>query len=49
LSVTEAAFKYQYETVEAFSKAFKRMYDIPPSKLTKTDSHYRRFAPIKIN
>ena len=49
LSVTETAFKYQYETVEAFSKAFKRAYSVSPSKFTKTNSRYRKFAPIKIN
>lgn len=47
LSVTETAFKYHYETVEAFSKAFKREYGVSPSKFTK--SNYRKFAPIAIN
>ena len=49
LSVTETAFKYHYETVEAFSKAFKREYDVSPSKFTKAHLHYRKFAPIKID
>jgi len=49
LSVTETAFKYHYETVEAFSKAFKREYDVSPSKFTKTHLCYRKFAPIKID
>ena len=49
LSVTETAFKYQYETVEAFSKAFKRTYDISPSKFTKNNSCYQNFAPINIH
>lgn len=48
LSVTEISFKYGYETVEAFSKAFKRLYGVSPSKLTKSNSRYFRFAPIKI-
>jgi len=48
LSVTETAFKYQYETVEAFSKAFKKIYDVSPSKFTKIDSNYHKFAPINI-
>jgi len=48
LSVTDTAFKYQYETVEAFSKAFKRAYDVSPSKFTKTNSNYHKFAPINI-
>ena len=49
LSVTETAFKYQYETVEAFSKAFKRAYDISPSKFTKNNQNYHKFAPINIH
>ena len=46
LSVTEAAFKYGYETSEAFSKAFKRLFNCSPSNLNQNS---RRFAPIKIN
>jgi len=49
LSVTETAFKYHYETVEAFSKAFKREYGVSPSKFTKDHLCYRKFAPIKID
>lgn len=48
-SVTDVAFKYSYETVESFSKAFKRTYDVSPSKFSKTNSRYRKFAPININ
>ena len=46
ISVTETSFKYGYETTEAFSKAFKRLFGCPPSKINTT---IRRFTPIKIN
>jgi AraC-like DNA-binding protein len=48
-SVTEMAFECGYETVEAFSKAFKRLFGCPPSRLSKTDSGYHRFSPISID
>ena len=34
-SATDMAFECGYETVEAFSKAFKRLFGCPPSKLSK--------------
>ena len=46
VSVIDTAFKYGYETPEAFSKAFKRLFDCPPSKIS---GNTRRFNPIKIN
>lgn len=49
LSVTEAALKYGYETPEAFSKAFKRLYGCSPSRLGEMPSPYPRFEPISIN
>ena len=48
-SVTEMAFECEYETVEAFSKAFKRLFGCPPSKMSKSDSGYHRFSPISID
>lgn len=48
-SVTEMAFECGYETVEAFSKAFKRLFGCPPSKLLKSNSGYQRFSPISID
>lgn len=45
-SVTEMAFECGYETVEAFSKAFKRLFGCPPSKISESTS---RFSPISIN
>ncbi|HWT77113.1 MAG TPA: AraC family transcriptional regulator [Mobilitalea sp.] len=48
LTVTEIAFKYGYETVEAFSKAFKRLFSCSPSQY-KASSNYHKFHPIKID
>ena len=48
-TVTEIAFDYGYETVEAFSKAFKRLYGCSPSKYSKSSSGYQKFAPISID
>lgn len=46
-SVTDVAFIYGYETVEAFSKAFKRFHGFNPSKI-KTNNIIR-FEPLTIN
>ncbi len=48
-SVTDVAFKCGYETVEAFSKAFKRLFGYPPSKVAASRSGSHRFAPISID
>lgn len=45
-SVTELAFECGYETVEAFSKAFKRLFGCPPSRTAA--SRYHSFSPISI-
>lgn len=47
-SITDIALKYHYETVEAFSKAFKRLFGCPPSQIAKSESKYQKFAPISI-
>ena len=50
--VTELAFLCGYETVEAFSKAFRRLFDCSPSqfsKLSKSELKYHKFSPITIN
>ena len=49
ISVTDAAFQCGYETVEAFTKAFKRFYGCPPSQFAKSKSNYHRFSPITID
>lgn len=48
-SVTEMAFECGYETVEAFSKAFKRLFGCSPSKISESTSGYRRFSPLAID
>ena len=48
-SVTDMAFECGYETVEAFSKAFKRLFGCPPSKISESSFGYQRFFPISIN
>ena len=49
VSVTDMAFKCGYDTVEAFSKAFKRLFGYTPSQFIESRSKYHKFAPIKIN
>ncbi|MCL2605533.1 MAG: AraC family transcriptional regulator [Defluviitaleaceae bacterium] len=46
-SVTDAAFECGYETVEAFSKAFKRLFGYAPSLASQSKTI--KFAPISIN
>ena len=48
-SVTEMAFECGFETVEAFSKAFKRFAGFSPSQISKSPVKIIKFAPIKIN
>ena len=47
-SVTDLAFRCGYETVEAFSKAFKRFFGHTPSQFAASASKHRKFAPISI-
>lgn len=49
LSVTEISFKYGYETVEAFSKAFKRLFNCSPSKYLEVNLNQKKFNPIVID
>lgn len=49
VSVTDLAFECGYETVEAFSKAFRRLFDCSPSQFSKSELKYRKFSPISIN
>lgn len=46
-SVMDVALKYRYETVEAFAKAFKRLFNCAPSKYCVAPKQ-QRFHPIKI-
>jgi AraC family transcriptional regulator len=48
-SVTDLAFECGYETVEAFSKAFKRLFNCSPSLFSKSELKYYQFSPISIN
>lgn len=48
LSITDISIKYRYETVEAFSKAFKRLFHCSPSKYMISNANYPKFNPIKI-
>ncbi len=45
-SILDAALKYNYETPESFSKAFKRLFGCSPSKYSGNSS--LKFDPIKI-
>ena len=47
VSVTDMAFMCGFETVESFSKAFKRVFGCTPSQTAKTK--YHKFSPIIIN
>jgi len=49
VSVTDMAFECGYQTVEAFSKAFRRFTGCAPSQLLRSGSKFRRFSPITIN
>lgn len=49
LSITEISFKYGYETVEAFSKAFKRLFNCSPSKYLQINLNHKKFNPIVID
>lgn len=51
VSVTEMALKCGYETVESFTKAFKRFFGYTPSQFAKLKSKliFTDFLPITIN
>lgn len=48
-SVTEMAFRCRYETPEAFSKAFKRLFGCSPSQFSRSELKHHTFAPISID
>jgi len=49
LSITDIAFKYGYENLESFSRAFKRLYNCSPSNFKKGSLNHLKFNPIVIN
>ena len=49
VSVTDMAFECGFETVESFSKAFKRMFGCTPSQFAGSEMKYTKFTPISIN
>lgn len=49
ISVTEMAFQCNYETVEAFSKAFKRFFGCTPSQFVEAQPKHHKFTPIHIH
>ena len=49
ISVTETAFRCGYDTVESFSKAFKRLFGYTPSQFIESRPKYLKFSPININ
>lgn len=44
--IIDIALKYKYESPEAFSKAFKRLHGMSPSKARKTKAHLNAFPPF---
>lgn len=48
LSVTEAAYKYGYESPEGFSKAFSRFHGVTPKQAARKGTTLRLFSPLAI-
>ena len=48
LTVTEAAYKYGYESPEGFSKAFSRFHGITPKQARQKGATLRLFSPLAI-
>ena len=46
---TDIALRYQYETLEGFSKAFARFHGFLPSKVKENGGNHKNFAPIEID
>lgn len=49
LPVIELAYKYGYETPEAFTKAFTRCYGFPPSFVRRVNPNLGEFQPFHIS
>lgn len=48
LSVTEAAYRYGYESLEGFSKAFSRFHGVTPKQARQKGATLRMFSPLVI-
>jgi AraC-like DNA-binding protein len=48
IHIIDAAFKYGYETPEAFSKAFTRFHGFPPSLVRRIYPQIKVFNPLQI-
>jgi|GEM_PF-1489796 AraC-like DNA-binding protein len=48
IHIIELAFKYGYETPEAFAKAFSRFHGFPPSFIRRTYPKIKEFNPMQI-
>ena len=49
VKVIDCAYKYFYETPEAFTKAFKRFHGCNPSQVRETSVNIRLFLPLKVH
>lgn len=48
VKVTDTAFKYGYETTEAFTKAFQRFHGITPSAAREPGAKLKSYSPLSI-
>lgn len=48
IRILDLALKYGYNTSEAFTKAFMRIYGFPPSFVRRADPPLKQFLPIRI-
>lgn len=49
IKIIDIAFKYQYESTISFSRAFKKIFGITPSKCKESDKEFKLFPIIKFN
>lgn len=47
-SFSEISYRYQYESYDAFFKAFKKFHGYSPSEIKRNPSKIRRYPPLKI-
>ncbi|MBM7560487.1 diguanylate cyclase domain-containing protein [Marinitoga litoralis] len=48
MSILEIAIKYQYNSYESYSRAFKKEFGVCPSEVKKNDINLLLFEPIKL-